>query len=71
MARRFRQALRASAMLVLAGVAIVAAPAGRAVAGDTTASLGQPSTIDERSVYAVVGEPTRAADRLGRILHRI
>ena len=60
MARRFGQALRASAMLVLAGVAIVAAPAGRAVAGDTTASLGQPSTIDERSVYAVVGEPTRA-----------
>ena len=59
MARRFGQALRASALLVLAGVAIVAAPAGRAVAGDTTASLGGSSSIDERSVYAVVGEPTR------------
>ncbi len=59
MARRFRQALRASAMLVLAGVAVVAAPAGRAVAGEYTASLGGSSSIDERSVYAVVGEPTR------------
>lgn len=59
MARRFGQALRASALLVLAGVAIVAAPAGRAVAGDTTASLGGSSAIDERSVYAMVGEPTR------------
>jgi predicted transglutaminase-like cysteine proteinase len=59
MARRFGQALRASALLVLAGVAIVAAPAGRAVAGDTTASLGGSSAVDERSVYAVVGEPTR------------
>jgi predicted transglutaminase-like cysteine proteinase len=59
MARRFGQALRASALLVLAGVAIVAAPAGRADAGDTTASLGGSSSIDERSVYAVVGEPTR------------
>ncbi len=59
MARRFGQALRASALLVLAGVALVAAPAGRAVAGDTTASLGGSSSIDERSVYAVVGEPTR------------
>ena len=59
MARRFGQALRASAMLVLAGVAILAAPADRAVAGDTTASLGGSSAIDERSVYAVVGEPTR------------
>jgi predicted transglutaminase-like cysteine proteinase len=59
MARRFGQALRASALLVLAGVAILAAPAGRAVAGETTASLGGSSAIDERSVYAVVGEPTR------------
>jgi predicted transglutaminase-like cysteine proteinase len=59
MARRFGQALRASAMLVLAGVAILAAPAGRAVAGETTASLGGSSAVDERSVYAVVGEPTR------------
>jgi len=59
MARRFGQALRASALLVLAGVAVLAAPAGRAVAGDFTASLGAPSAIDERSVYAVVGEPTR------------
>ncbi len=59
MARRFGQALRASALLVLAGVAIVAAPAGRAIAGEFTASLGAPSAIDERSVYAVVGEPTR------------
>jgi predicted transglutaminase-like cysteine proteinase len=46
-------------MLVLAGVAIMAAPAGRAVAGEMTASLGGSSAIDERSVYAVVGEPTQ------------
>ena len=59
MARRFGQALRASALLVLAGVAILAAPAGRASAAETTASLGGSSAIDERSVYAVVGEPTR------------
>ena len=59
MARRFEQALWASALLVLAGVALVAAPAGRAVAGEYTASLGGSSSIDERSVYAVVGEATR------------
>jgi predicted transglutaminase-like cysteine proteinase len=58
MARRFGQALRASAMLVLTGVALVAIP-GRAAAGEYTASLGGSSSVDERSVYAVVGEPTR------------
>jgi len=59
MARRFGQALRASAMLVLAGMALLAVPANRAAAGEYTASLGGSSTVDERSVYAVVGEPTR------------
>jgi predicted transglutaminase-like cysteine proteinase len=59
MARRFGQALWASALLVLAGVAILAAPAGRAAAAETTASLGGSSAVDERSVYALVGEPTR------------
>jgi predicted transglutaminase-like cysteine proteinase len=58
MARRFGQALRASAMVVLTGVALVAIP-GRAAAGEYTASLGGSSSVDERSVYAVVGEPTR------------
>jgi predicted transglutaminase-like cysteine proteinase len=59
MARRFGQARRASAMLVLTGVALLATSAGRAAAGETTASLGGSSAVDERSVYAVVGEPTR------------
>src|SRR5262249_2735240 len=58
MARRLKQTLRTARLLALAGIAVLALPAGIAAAGDRTASLGD-LTAPERSVYATVGEPTR------------
>jgi predicted transglutaminase-like cysteine proteinase len=58
MARRFEQTLRTGTRLAL-GAALLAVSCAGAVAGEHTASLGGSPTASERSVYAVVGEPTR------------
>lgn len=59
MARRFKQALRTGGLLAYGCVAILAVSAGNAAAGEHTASLGGSAAPGERSLYAMVGEPTR------------
>jgi predicted transglutaminase-like cysteine proteinase len=58
MARRFKQALRAASMLVLAGVAALPISTA-AAAGQRTASLGGSLGSAEHPTYVAVGEPTR------------
>ena len=59
MARRFKQALRTSAMLAVAAAAFLAASASATAAGERTGSLGAPVPSAEPPLYVAVGEPTR------------
>jgi len=58
MARRLKQTLRTGTLLVIAVTTILAA-SSLAVAGERTASLGDPSGPAEPPAYAAVGQPTR------------
>lgn len=59
MDRAFKRIARATACTIV-GAAALAGPAGFAIAGDRTASLGGGPLAIERVAYLAVGEPTRA-----------
>ena len=60
MAGRFKQVLRAAIALGLASAAVLAMSAGRATAGDTTASLEGNPGLSEQPAFVTVGDVTRA-----------
>jgi len=60
MAGRFKRVLRAAIALGLASAAVLAMSAGRATAGDTTASLEGNPGLSEQPAFVTVGDVTRA-----------